>query len=338
MLNHLVDYKSTLDDFLKSDCNYLQLPRLLSQFKSIDHEKNISSCMARLAALWGMFENRPVGGDNLDPRSLILIWDTGASYGLTLFHSDFIAYMECDVPVWDVTKIKMVIGIGTTLHKFTNTDGKPVFLPCVSYHLPQTGVCLFSPQTYHQMHGGYSKVYGQSIQMMLCTSTIRITTKQGMTNLPVVHDYFVSEKAKRGLGPLVWPGLCQMHMSVLVFCWEIDKVVSPIFTQSDQTFFPGCPCVGNSKNKNLASPQRELLLWHWKLGINMYRVQELMHERTFEELLGQRTILPPIIKPKFLSAWNCVIPACQSCLLARARKRSPNAKCSKAIPESEGAL
>ncbi len=34
-------YKSTLDDFLKSDRNYLQFPRLLSQFKSIDHKKNI---------------------------------------------------------------------------------------------------------------------------------------------------------------------------------------------------------------------------------------------------------------------------------------------------------
>ena len=63
-----------------------------------------------------------------------------------------------------------------------------------------------------------------------------------------------------------------------------------------------------------------------------------MHERTFEEPLGKRTVLPPIIKPKFPSAWNCVIPVCQSCLLARARKRSPNVKRSSVIPESEGAL
>ncbi len=79
-----------MDDFLKSDCDYLKLPRLLSQFKSIDHEKNISSCMTQVVALWGAFENRPVGGSNLDPRSLILIWDTGASYGLTPCHSDSI--------------------------------------------------------------------------------------------------------------------------------------------------------------------------------------------------------------------------------------------------------
>jgi hypothetical protein len=63
-----------------------------------------------------------------------------------------------------------------------------------------------------------------------------------------------------------------------------------------------------------------------------------MRERTFKEPLGQRTILSPIIKPKFPSAWNCVIPACQSCLLAHARKRTPNVKPSKAVHESEGAL
>ncbi len=122
------------------------------------------------------------------------------------------------------------------------------------------------------------------------------------------------------------------------FFGEIDKIVSSIFTQSDQTFFPCLSCIGDSENNNLTSPQRELLLWHWKLGINMYRVQELMRERTFEEPLGQCIIPPPIIKPKLPSAWNCVIPACQSCLLARARKRTPNVKCSTAIPESEGAL
>jgi len=69
------------------------------------------------------------------------------------------------------------------------------------------------------MHGGYSKVYAESIQMKLRTSTISITIKQGLTNLPVVHDSFVLEKAKRGLGPLMQSGLCQTHISALDFIW-----------------------------------------------------------------------------------------------------------------------
>ena len=73
------------------------------------------------------------------------------------------------------------------------------------------------------MHGGYSEVYGQSIQMMLRTSTISITIKQGMAILPVVHDSFVLEKAKHGLGPLMRLGLFQMHMSVLAFFGRLTK-------------------------------------------------------------------------------------------------------------------
>jgi hypothetical protein len=37
---------------------------------------------------------------------------------------------------------------------------------------------------------------------------------------------------------------------------------------------------------------------------------ELMWERTYEDPLGQRTVLPPIIKAKFPSAQNCVVPLC----------------------------
>ncbi len=93
----------------------------------------------------------------------------GASFGLTPFCSDFIDYVECNIPVRDVTKVNRVVGIGTT-----DVNGNPVYLPCVSYHLPETDVRLLSPQTYHQMHGGYSEVYGQSIQMKLRTLSIHI--------------------------------------------------------------------------------------------------------------------------------------------------------------------
>ena len=65
---------------------------------------------------------------NLDPNTLILIWDTGTSFGLTQLRSDFIDYVKCDISVKDVTKVNGVIGIGTTLHKIVETNGKDVFL------------------------------------------------------------------------------------------------------------------------------------------------------------------------------------------------------------------
>ena len=56
-------------------------------------------------------------GDRKYPRKLILIWDTGYSYGLTSFRSDFIDDVRYKIPVMDVTNFNRFMGIGTT---FTN--------------------------------------------------------------------------------------------------------------------------------------------------------------------------------------------------------------------------
>ena len=109
-----------------------------------------------------------------DPRTTVLIWDTGASFGLTPFKSDFIDYVKCNTPVKDVKKLNTVSGIGTTIHKFVDANGKYVFLPCVSYHLPTTDVRLFSPQTSHQLHGAHSIIKGLNVQMVLKNHNIVI--------------------------------------------------------------------------------------------------------------------------------------------------------------------
>ena len=88
----------------------------------------------------------------------MLIWDTGASFYLPPFRSDFIDYVKTDIPIKDVTKDNRVIGIGTTIQK-KNVNGTTFYLPCESYDLPSTYLQLFSPQTYHPMHGGYSTVH-----------------------------------------------------------------------------------------------------------------------------------------------------------------------------------
>ncbi len=64
-------------------------------------------------------------------------------------------------------------------------------------------------------------------------------------------------------------------------------------------YFSGS-CVGTPANKNLFGPQKEILKWHWKLGIGMYCIQTLMCERHYEELDGKTTILPAIISQSML--------------------------------------
>ncbi len=54
----------------------------------------------------------------VDFKHTLLIWDIGATHGLTPFLKDFIHYHPCDIPVRDISKVNRVIGVGTVIHKF----------------------------------------------------------------------------------------------------------------------------------------------------------------------------------------------------------------------------
>ena len=125
----------------------------------------------------------------------------GTLYGLTPFRRNFIDYVKCDVPVKDVTNINRSIGIGNTPHKLINSNGKDVFIPYVSYHITQNGIILFSPKTYHHVHGCYSEVYDSQVSMYLTDNIIHITIYKGKINTPIVYNYFVSDNEKRLNGP-----------------------------------------------------------------------------------------------------------------------------------------
>jgi hypothetical protein len=69
----------------------------------------------------------------------------------------------------------------------------------------------------------------------------------------------------------------------------------------------------------LSSAEEELLLWHWKMGIGMQRVQELMRCVQVEEPDGSITVMDRVITPRIKSAATCLIQVCQSCQLSCAR-------------------
>ena len=71
---------STLTGFRAVDHDFLRLPQLLKTFGNHDyHMKQIKSALDRVALLRGTFEMHQSAPDRLNPRTLILIWDTGAS-------------------------------------------------------------------------------------------------------------------------------------------------------------------------------------------------------------------------------------------------------------------
>ena len=191
--------------------------------------------------------------------------------------------MEADIPVKDVTNINRLIGIGTTLHKFQNDQGQDIFISCFSYHLPQTDVQLFSPQTYHQIHGGHSSLNGDAVEMHYKGNRVVIPIRRGQENLLIVYNSFVSSKEKNEFGPHIQSAMEYYNLSNIDFFGYIQTSTEMVngkrgfeITIKNEyehyTKFCG-PCVGASENKNLSNAQKELLLWNCKWGISMYRIQ-----------------------------------------------------------------
>ncbi len=247
--------------------------------------------------------------------------------------------MHSDIDVRDVTKVNKVIGIDTTLHKFVDVAGNNIYLPCVSYHLPLADIRLFSPQVYHQIYGGHSVVNGNEVVMRVREDgrpiTIAIPIDRDGTNLPVVRNLFVSEKIKK---KHAYRFRSALNATGLYAALDYFGSLS-LSRQSKQGPFSSFQCVGGLVSKNSTMAQKELLLWHWKLGIGMQRLQAMMHNRTFEDPFGRLQVHPPIIQAKFTSTSSYAIPRCQSCELAQARVRSPSkVKKVQSNLDSEGAI
>jgi hypothetical protein len=75
---------STFQGFCAVDHDFLRLPQLLKTFCNRDcHVRQIKLALDQVALLRGTSEMHQSAPDHLDPKTLILIWDTGASAGLT---------------------------------------------------------------------------------------------------------------------------------------------------------------------------------------------------------------------------------------------------------------
>ena len=114
---------NVLHEFCYGDRDFTQLPRLLRSLNGMQHLqewKNQATAQSVVNRL-NVFRCS-LGSDaghcnhNSSFESTPLVWDTGASLGLTPFRADFLDYVEVNIPVKDVTKTNYVIGISTVIY------------------------------------------------------------------------------------------------------------------------------------------------------------------------------------------------------------------------------
>ena len=245
----------------------MQLHRLLSSFTKLDHVENVADLTQRANLLRGqilenwVLQNR----DRKDPRTMMLVWDTGSSYVLTPFRSDFIDYVEFNITVKYVTKVNRNIGIRTNLHNFIERNVQDILLPCISYHLTQIDVQLFSPHTYHQIHGGHSIVHSNQVTTHLPFHSILIPVDLEGTNLSVFHNSFVTEHQNRAIGPQMRSSLAYSRLSKLYIFGDLNTIrylqdmdISNNQMKIEHEFEHH---YSHLANQNLSGPQKGSLFW-----------------------------------------------------------------------------
>ena len=204
--------EKVLCEFVNDKANtFLAVSKLLSKFESVDRSRGAKEVVQRLNTLFCGISgfDKSVKRESKERSTFLnfpLVWDTGASCGLTLFCTDFIGYVECSIPVKDITRSNMVIGIGATLHKF-ECQGKLIYLSCLFYHLPSAEIFLFSPQTYHTLYGGHSIVFDDWVVMMINHLSIEIPINGEAGNVPMIYNSSCSAAEVKKSGILIRPAL-----------------------------------------------------------------------------------------------------------------------------------
>ncbi len=82
----------------------------------------------------------------------------------------------------------------------------------------------------------------------------------------------------------------------------------------------------------------ELLLWHWRLGISISYILELMVPHWAKDENGLQDVMPCLITPAFKTAATCPISCCAACELACACCRPTGATKQLAVEEKAGIL
>ena len=95
--------------------------------------------------------------------------------------------------------------------------------------------------------------------------------------------------------------------------YKIDSIKSTVLANTSVLI---------KENLHLSRPQKELLLWHWKLGhANMRWIQSLFKPRNYIDTDGNKLVKDPIVMTSHDSTSTVQIPVCEACQLGKQKSR-----------------
>ena len=244
-------------------------------------------------------------------EELPIVIDTGASFSVTPNVNDFIGQIQPS----DLDSLKglnsdiKVFGQGTVQWTIQDVLGNVRKLQTTAYYVPDATIRLFSPQVYLQDNPTTTfRMTGKDVSLTLTDNTMLQFPFQPKSNLPLM---MTPELLKSQSTFATRAHLSFTELSLL----EDQYALSNIFSRT---------------NINLSSEQKELLLWHQRLGhLNQQRIQSLL-------AIPRDEHTRQILKPRNPRASSCPTAMCQACQYAKQKRRQPET--TKHTPINQGTL
>ncbi len=238
-----------------------------------------------------------------------IVIDTGCSMSITPFIEDFVTDIEPleELEMHGLTDSVTIVGVGTVEWPVRDVFGRVSVLKTRAYHVPKATVRLCSTQTYFQESKSGSLLQTHEKVILTTSNKTELTFPyQTGSNLPLMFlDFAVNQV-----------GLTGQHVLQLRESGQVEKNLTLL-----------------RDNYNLGHPQKELLLWHYRLGhVGLTLLQQLM--MVVKTQVGDPPE-PPLVPTKYVSACRCDHPICPACRMAKQRRRTPDTQHTTVHPDAE---
>ena len=230
--------------------------------------------------------------DNSTRSDIPIIFDSGCSFSLTPVLEDFIGPLE-KTGVGDMTGLKdsvKVYGVGWAEWAVRDVFGRVYVIRTRCYYVPEADIRLFSPQCYFQENeGGSSTIFHDKMGFHTADGITLWFPYHPKSNLPVMYVNYCVPRADfsaRDRVNLATAGVAERTLNLL-----------------------------HENNYNLSRAEKELLLWHSRLGHAGFGwIQDLMRPR--KNNVGVNPD-PPHIVTKENATRSCACPTCTACQLSK---------------------
>ena len=246
----------------------------------------------------------------VQPGTVPIVIDTGCSISVTPFLEDFASELQPaqEDSMQGLKDSVHVKGVGWVDWTIRDVFNRVALVRTQAYYVPDARIRLLSTQTYFKEHDGGNIVQDHEKVTLNTPNGERLTFPYDLgSNLPLMYLDHRSPQV----------GLSGRQVMNLTTSKDIEHTLSLL----------------DEINHNMSKPQKELMLWHQRLGHAGFRwIQSLMRKPKHEVGDNQE---PPVLPTKIAATSNCDPTRCPACQLSKAHRRSPKTHRILARPEME---